>query len=366
MRLAAVRIPAVLASLTASLTAGWIPKSSAVTIRNFPVLTTGHRQAAATVPLPGVARTPSAGTPHNTSRIRFAMDTARASSLLMPSAWPNSTKPASCTPSPAGTMNATCRIACVMLSNITAARTSTGWPKSRNANHTSNEAERNARSCSIPAKASALPRERQARSSRSSAAAPPESAVSPTMGRRKDFEAPEYGAIAQQQSGHHRDRQTQQQRNQHVPVSLCGSPEIAQQEQPRSREHIQGHHGQQHFGSYSRRRRRRRYAAPPGEADSGKPSADTRYRQKAVDPFAHRRYPEQVAEPGAALRIVGTEEDTPTDGVEKEVQQPIRRQPQQIPTGGADRAPHGSEVRPNDENRQQRQAQQPAHIGCEL
>jgi len=58
MRLAAVRIPAVLASLTASFTAGWIPKSSAVTIRNFPLFTSGYAAAAAAVtpaphPTPG-------------------------------------------------------------------------------------------------------------------------------------------------------------------------------------------------------------------------------------------------------------------------------------------------------------------------
>ena len=48
----------------------------------------------------------SGGSPQSTSRMRLAMETASANSPLMPSAWPKSTKPASCTPRPAGMTNA--------------------------------------------------------------------------------------------------------------------------------------------------------------------------------------------------------------------------------------------------------------------
>src|SRR5581483_2382669 len=128
----------------------------------------------------------SAGTPHKTSRRRLAMETANASSPLTPNTCPNKTNIASCTPRPAGTKKARCRIACVMLSSRIAPRTSSGCPNSFMTNQVSNEAETNASNCSEPANKSVLPRDKQARSSRSSAAAPSANTLSPSIGRRND------------------------------------------------------------------------------------------------------------------------------------------------------------------------------------
>src|SRR5216684_4427557 len=106
-----------------------------------------------------------AGRPHSTSRIRLAMETASANSLLMPRACPNRTRPASCTPIPAGTTNAKCRTAWVMLSSTTAVPQPTGCSKRRKANQISKAPKTSAANCKMLATSNLPPRRRQARSS---------------------------------------------------------------------------------------------------------------------------------------------------------------------------------------------------------
>src|SRR5580693_3852458 len=79
-------------------------------------LRTGHRSRAASRHCQEIR----AGTPHSTSRMRLAIETANASSLLIPKVCPNRTNAASCTPSPAGITKARWRMACIIDSSMIA------------------------------------------------------------------------------------------------------------------------------------------------------------------------------------------------------------------------------------------------------
>src|SRR3984885_11547789 len=93
----------------------------------------------------------SGGTPHSTSRIRLTAETASASSVLIPTAWPNTTSAASCTPRPAGTMKARCRSVWLSPSSMMHEAALTGWSNRRSAHQISNDAETSARNSSVPA-----------------------------------------------------------------------------------------------------------------------------------------------------------------------------------------------------------------------
>ncbi len=118
-------------------------------------------------------------------------------------------------------------------------------------------------------------------------------------------------------------------------VFRAGAAELEQQQEPQGGEQVQDDQGQQNFHNHGGGDRR---GGEPAQAQQTHPryaTADAGHRQQAVDGFAHRGHPQQVAKTGAVLWIAGAQQLLPADSIEQEIQHAVRHQPQQRPAGQA-------------------------------
>ena len=117
----------------------------------------------------------------------------------------------------------------------------------------------------------------------------------------------------QQQRGQHRNRAGQQERKQQTTIFVDADARLDQQQQPHSGKQVQHDQRQQNLDDDGGADRCRGESAPAHQRTPTTPPPDAGHRQQAIDRFAYRGDPKQIAEAGAVPRIVRAQQTEPAE-----------------------------------------------------